>query len=186
MALTSARVLALHLALSFAGILCALPGAARAQDADAAPPTSASLADPHEPYTRADSLRLAEPGQLELARHSLAGPRAEVITGAVVLVATPILAGVAAQAAGPGWFECGFLDDEEDPECEARVARQQEHAARVGIGVGLTFGLLGAGLVTHGAYRIRQIKVARREVSLAGASLELDRGYAGLTFRASF
>ena len=167
-------------------MLCALPGAARAQDADAAPPTSASLADPHAPHAHADSLRLAEPGQLELARHSLAGPRAEVVSGAVVLVATPILAGVAALAAGPGWFECGFLEDESDPECEARVARQQEHATRVGVGVGLTFGLIGAALVTHGAYRIRHIKVARREVSLAGAALELDRGYAGLTFRASF
>jgi hypothetical protein len=168
--------------------LLLVAGAAPAQAQDAPLTPSARLSDPRGPRAEQPTLRLTDPGHLELARHSLAGPRAEVITGAVVLAGTPFLAGMVMLAAGPNWFECGglFGEEESDPQCQARVARQEEHAARMAIGVGLTFGLIGTALVTHGAYRIRQIRVARREVSLRAASLALDRGYAGLTFRASF
>jgi hypothetical protein len=171
-------------------VLFVLACAGRAEAQITREAASAALSDPHAPsLAPAPELTLADPGDLALARRSLAGPRAEVISGVAILAATPIIAGVAALAAGPGWFPCGLFEDDDDYEtqqCEADAARQQEHAARVGIGVGVGLGLFGGALVGHGAYRIHHIRAARRHVKLTGASLDLGQGRAGLTFRASF
>jgi hypothetical protein len=110
------------------------------------------------------------PQDFALAQSSLVGPSAEV-TGGVVVGAGGILVGaIVSLLAGPGWF-CEFETDDSADYCA-----EKRRAGRIaGTVVGLGVSLIGVGLVTHGAYRIRRIRVARRDTRLPTANLDLTR-----------
>jgi hypothetical protein len=177
----------------FAALLIVLgsfsPQLLHAQYAPAAPASASSqLGDPHVRAAAVPPLQLDDPADLELSQRSQGGPGTEVVAGGLLILWTPIIAGIVALAAGPDWFECGWDEEEEygQSECEARVAREEQSAARKAIAVGLITGTIGISLVGHGAYRIRRIRQARKHVELSAASLSIMPGGATLGLSAAF
>jgi hypothetical protein len=165
--------------LSLAGTL--MPGLARAQEAYAPPPSYASqLGNPRLSVAASLPPLDIDPDELELSLRSKRGPATELIFGSVILVWTPIVAIFVDLAAGPEWFACdSFLGDEpvdNQDECEARVARQEQSAMRKAVAVGMLQGSIGLGLMGHGIYRILRIRRARRHIELGSAHFSLSPG----------
>ena len=157
--------LLLSLALA-AAWLAAAPEPARAQAASSSEsPAEESLAV--EPVqSRAD---------LALAYASLAGPRTEIVAGSLFVAGSPLLGAFAMVLVGPPLF-CGVADGETQQSCD----EQRQRGRTAGVTVGLVTGLIGVGLLGHGAYRVRQIRVARRAQLVPSARLDLQRERAGL------
>jgi hypothetical protein len=148
---------------------------------------SAQLADPHAGPSAIPPVQLIDPADLELSQRSMGGPGTELVAGGLVLLWTPVVSGLIVLANGPGWFEC--WDEEYDDgleQCQERVDRQRRDAQQKGIAVGVVMGLAGLGLLGHGAYRIRRIRQARKQVEIGLGELSLRRDGASFTLRATF
>ncbi len=103
---------------------------------------------------------------------SLAGPRAELITGLVLLHASFPVGIITTLALGPPLFACGFDifgeydDDPEYQRCQRQAERKAQHAARVGMWTGLAMGVVGSVLTIDGALRVKRTRELRRRAGI--------------------
>jgi hypothetical protein len=161
-----------QMGLSVCSLLLSLSLAASAR-ADA--PTLAREPSMEAPQAPAYAGSAAPRADVSLAQKSLAGPSMEIVGGALIIAGGTLLGGAVSLLAGPDLF-CGLADGETRESCDEQKDRGRLLGTVVGVGVGLA----GGAVITHGAYRVRRVRVARRALNLPTASLGVTREHVGL------
>lgn len=153
----------------------------------------------HAASASAQETRLADPSlslgapaarhdpRFELANRSLIGPRFEMAGGVILTVSGPFVAALWIMTDGLGnLFECLPTSGDDGRACEERrEAREQRVARRAYVTMGM-LSLTGIGLIAHGAYQARHIRVARRAIELEDAQVGVTAQGAQATLRFRF
>ncbi|MFT3921374.1 MAG: hypothetical protein QM778_02445 [Myxococcales bacterium] len=147
--------------------------------------TSAAQA---QQYTGPGSL--PQPSLESGSRSGQTGPALEVVGGSLITLASVPVSLVVFLFKGPPMLGCSFDfigTHPPDEDCERRREQQREQARRASIWSGLAVGLVGVGLITHGAFRLRRARQrARQELLPTAFGVDAGAGRGSLSLRWQF